>query len=155
MSYSENRMIFVLFNLESVCFCVPAQVDKWHFQTRHVELENPESEDKGKRRAASSEQPLFLLSMKIAKALFAGFQGWLGPVEGATNGGQKAMRQTSPKLKVLGADEGYLAEAEAEAVKPPKLEDEGVSHLRVCECEEAEGGLEKTRRRGDETTYIA
>lgn len=53
-------------------------------------------------------------------------------MEGATDGGQKAMRQTNPKLKVLGAGEGYSAEAEA--VKPPELEEEIVSHLRECEC---------------------
>lgn len=53
-------------------------------------------------------------------------------MEGATNGGQKAMRQTDPKLKVLGAGEGYSAETEA--VKPLALEDESVSHLRGCEC---------------------
>lgn len=71
-----------------------------------------------------------------SQGLFAGFQGWLGPAEGATDGGQKAMRQTSPKLKVLGVGEGYSAEAEA--VKPPKLGDESVSHLRVCECDGCE-----------------
>jgi hypothetical protein len=119
-------MIFFLSsNLESVCFCVPAQVDKWHFQTRDIEPE---------RIQVRGEKPLFFFGIinENSQGLFAGLQGWLGPVEGATNGGQKAMRQTSPKLKVLGAGEGYSAETEA--VKPPKLEDRSVSHLRVCEC---------------------
>lgn len=119
--------MFLLSNLESVCFCVPAQVDKWHFQAENVE---PAGILKVKVRG---EQPLFFFINENSQGLFAGFQGWLGPVEGATNGGQKAMRQTDPKLKVLGAGEGHSAETEA--VKPPALEDESVSHLRGCECE--------------------
>lgn len=76
------------------------------------------------------EAAFFGIINENSQGVFAGLQGWLGPVEGATNGGQKAMRQTSPKLKVLGAGEGYSAETEA--VKLPKLEDIGASVTCVC-----------------------
>lgn len=61
--------MFLLSNLESVCFCVPAQVDKWHFQAENVE---PAGILKVKVRG---EQPLFFLSTKIAKAFLPGSRG--------------------------------------------------------------------------------